>query len=215
MYWGRTAHTSSAHPLDCGAAGDTVIDFKSGAFPVHRIWCAVPVAKLRIEAARKRRILSAAERRTKIEDEIRAVRIKRDPALLETLVYHQHPTAIQGSFDPEFLKLPAEADHGHASPSEIFRGSPCGWYARAEVWSRSLNSVLILMVLLGNERVGARFNDVRFFGKRTRKRNWPTACPIWRTSHFRPNSAVSEKTERMIASSSELHAIKYASAPRN
>src|SRR5207253_1916835 len=52
-------------------------------------------------------ILSAAERRRKIEDEIRGVRIKRDPALLETLVYlTEYPTAIQGSFDPEFLKLP-------------------------------------------------------------------------------------------------------------
>ena len=34
---------------------------------------------------------------------------KPDPALLKTLVYlTEFPTAIQGSFDPEFLKLPDE-----------------------------------------------------------------------------------------------------------
>jgi len=37
------------------------------------------------------------------------VKVKPDPALLETLVYiTEYPTPILGGFDPEFLKLPEE-----------------------------------------------------------------------------------------------------------
>jgi glycyl-tRNA synthetase beta chain len=56
-------------------------------------------------------ILSAAARRQKIETEIAAmhIRLKPDPALLETLVYlTEYPTPILGEFDPQFLELPEE-----------------------------------------------------------------------------------------------------------
>ncbi|HTW66928.1 MAG TPA: glycine--tRNA ligase subunit beta, partial [Bryobacteraceae bacterium] len=53
-------------------------------------------------------ILSAAERRDKIEAGI-SVRIKPDPDLLHTLTYiTEFPTPILGSFDPSFLDLPQE-----------------------------------------------------------------------------------------------------------
>src|SRR5438477_216083 len=54
-------------------------------------------------------ILSAEERRHKISGELAGTRVKTDPALLETLVYlTEYPTTITGSFDPQFLELPAE-----------------------------------------------------------------------------------------------------------
>jgi glycyl-tRNA synthetase beta chain len=57
-------------------------------------------------------ILSAEERRVRIQEQLAALRVKPDrvkpdPALLETLVYlTEYPTPITGSFDPQFLELP-------------------------------------------------------------------------------------------------------------
>ncbi|HXM42651.1 MAG TPA: glycine--tRNA ligase subunit beta [Bryobacteraceae bacterium] len=114
-------------------------------------------------------ILSAAERRKKIEDGIAAlnVRLKPDPSLLETLVYlTEYPTPIVGEFDSRFLKLPKEVlitvmrhhqkyfsvedESGHLAPRFVAvmntSGDPEG------------------LVRRGNERVlRARFNDARFF----------------------------------------------------
>ena len=65
-------------------------------------------------------ILSAEQRREKIRKELAGVRIKPDPALLETLVYiTEYPTAITGSFDAQFLELPEEVlEIGRASCRE-------------------------------------------------------------------------------------------------
>ncbi|MGA2591180.1 MAG: glycine--tRNA ligase subunit beta [Bryobacteraceae bacterium] len=114
-------------------------------------------------------ILSAAERRQKIENEIAAlgVRLKPDPSLLETLVYlTEYPTPIVGEFDPQFLELPEEVlitvmrhhqkyfsvedESGHLAPKFVAvmntDADPKG------------------LVRRGNERVlRARFNDARFF----------------------------------------------------
>src|SRR5215472_539740 len=54
-------------------------------------------------------ILSAEERRTRIRAQFDGVRVKADPALLETLVYlTEYPTTITGEFDSQFLELPEE-----------------------------------------------------------------------------------------------------------
>src|SRR5207302_3090874 len=54
-------------------------------------------------------ILRAQDRRTRIEEAIANIRVKRDPGLLETLVYiTEYPTPITGSFDPRYLELPQE-----------------------------------------------------------------------------------------------------------
>lgn len=114
-------------------------------------------------------ILSAAERRKKIEDEIAAlgVRLKPDPSLLETLVYlTEYPTPIVGEFDPQFLELPEEVlitvmrhhqkyfsvedESGHLAPKFV------------AVMNTSADPEGL--VRHGNERVlRARFNDARFF----------------------------------------------------
>src|SRR5664279_4988751 len=54
-------------------------------------------------------VLSAEERRRRIRDGMKGIRIKPDEKLLETLVYlTECPMPIQGSFDPRFLELPEE-----------------------------------------------------------------------------------------------------------
>jgi len=118
-------------------------------------------------------IVSADERRRKIEREIRkllksdSLRLRPDPELLNTLVYiTELPTPILGSFNPEYLALPQEVlttvmrhhqkyfsvedANGKLAPHFIAvmnaKGDPKG------------------IVRHGNERVlRARFNDARFF----------------------------------------------------
>jgi len=60
-------------------------------------------------------LVSAAERRRRIETEIArllgptGLRLRSDPALLQTLVYlTEYPTPVLGGFDPDFLGLPEE-----------------------------------------------------------------------------------------------------------
>jgi glycyl-tRNA synthetase beta chain len=121
------------------------------------------------------------------------VRVKPDPALLETLVYlTEYPTAITGSFDPEFLALPEEVlvtvmrhhqkyfsvedEHGKLAPQFVavmnIPSDPEGFVRR------------------GNERVlRARFNDARFFWETDQKKSLAAACRTWRTSPSRPSWA--------------------------
>ncbi len=73
-------------------------------------------------------ILSADERRAKIETEIAALlegkglHIKPDPDLLHTLVYiTEFPTPILGSFDRQYLRAPARGPgHRDAPPPKVF-----------------------------------------------------------------------------------------------
>src|SRR5580658_2132015 len=121
-------------------------------------------------------ILSADARRQKIEDEIAAmhIRLKPDPALLETLVYlTEYPTPILGEFDPQFLDLPEEVlitvmrhhqkyfsvedESGHVAPRFV------------AVMNTSADPEGL--VRRGNERVlRARFNDARFFWQTDQRR---------------------------------------------
>ena len=111
-------------------------------------------------------ILSADERRAKIEREL-PPGVQQDSGLLQTLVYlTEYPAVVTGSFDPGFLTLPAEvlttvmrfhqkyfsmnAENGGLAPrfATVMNtaGDPAG------------------LVRHGNERVlRARFNDARFF----------------------------------------------------
>ena len=121
-------------------------------------------------------ILSADERRAKIQDGIAAlgVRLKPDPSLLETLVYlTEYPTPIAGDFDPQFLELPDEVlitvmrhhqkyfsvedESGHLAPKFV------------AVMNTSADPQGL--VRSGNERVlRARFNDARFFWQTDQRR---------------------------------------------
>jgi glycyl-tRNA synthetase beta chain len=155
-------------------------------------------------------ILSAAARRAKIEDEIRAVRIKPDPALLDTLVYlTEYPTAIQGRFDPEFLKLPEEVlvtvmrHHQRYFSVE----APDGTLAPKFVAVMNTSADPDGLVRLGNERVlRARFNDARFFWETDQKRKLADRVPDLAHVTFQAKlGSYLEKTERMVALVKELH----------
>jgi glycyl-tRNA synthetase beta chain len=114
-------------------------------------------------------ILSATERRKKIEDGIAAlnVKLKPDPSLLETLVYlTEYPTPILGEFDPQFLELPEEVlitvMRHHQKYFSVEDAS--GRLAPRFVAVMNTNADPEGLVRRGNERVlRARFNDARFF----------------------------------------------------
>jgi glycyl-tRNA synthetase beta chain len=114
-------------------------------------------------------ILSADKRREKIQKDIAEFekRWKRDDALLETLVYlTEYPTAILGSFDPEYLKLPAEVlitvmkHHQKYFSVEDKQGNLAPHFIAVMNTAADPEG----LVRQGNERVlRARFNDARFF----------------------------------------------------
>jgi glycyl-tRNA synthetase beta chain len=114
-------------------------------------------------------LVSAAERRRRIEDGIAAmgVKVKPDPGLLETLVYiTEYPTPILGSFDPEYLKLPEEVlvtvmrHHQKYFSVEDAEGRLAPHFIAV----MNTNADPEGLVRHGNERVlRARFNDARFF----------------------------------------------------
>jgi glycyl-tRNA synthetase beta chain len=115
-------------------------------------------------------ILSANERRGKIENGIAAlaVKIKRDAALLETLVYlTEFPTPIAGGFDPAFLALPEEVR------TTVMRHHQRYFTAEGTHFVAVMNTSADPdgLVRLGNERVlRARFNDARFFWETDQKK---------------------------------------------
>ena len=119
-------------------------------------------------------ILSAEQRREKIRKELAGVRIKPDPALLETLVYiTEYPTAITGSFDAQFLELPEEVlvtvmRHHQKYFSVEDEG---GKLAPQFVAVMNIPADPEGFVRRGNERVlRARFNDALFFWEADRKK---------------------------------------------
>jgi glycyl-tRNA synthetase beta chain len=112
-------------------------------------------------------ILSADERRAKIESEIGKLGAKPDADLLETLTYiTEYPTAIKGDFDPAYLELPAEVlttvmkHHQKYFSVESAPGKLAPHFVAVMNTSGDPEG----LVKKGNERVlRARFNDARFF----------------------------------------------------
>jgi glycyl-tRNA synthetase beta chain len=111
-------------------------------------------------------ILSADERRKKIETGITA-KIRPDAGLLETLTYlTEYPTPITGEFDPSYLDLPEEVlvtvmRHHQKYFSVVDAG---GKLANQFVAVMNIDADREGLVRQGNERVlRARFNDARFF----------------------------------------------------
>ena len=119
-------------------------------------------------------ILSAAERRAKISSELAGIRVKPDDALLDTLVYiTEYPTAITGSFDPEFLELAEEVlitvMRHHQKYFSVEEAD--GKLASQFVAVMNIDADPEGFVRRGNERVlRARFNDARFFWETDQKK---------------------------------------------
>jgi len=164
-------------------------------------------------------ILSAERRRNKISGELENVRVKSDPALLETLVYiTEYPTAIQGSFDPQFLELPEEVlitvMRHHQKYFSVEDAD--GKLAPHFVAVMNIDSDPEGFVRRGNERVlRARFNDARFFWETDQKKTLAGRRPDLEYVTFQAKlGSYLAKTERTMALVKELggdsHAVRAA-----
>ncbi len=164
--------------------GDEVVPFeiggvKSGNMTVgHRVLGqrAIPVTvddfsqKLKANGV----ILSAEERRERIESGIKAWRVKPDPELLHTLAYiTEFPTPILGNFDPSYLDLPQEVlitvMRHHQKYLSVEDAD--GKLAPHFIAVMNTNADPDGLVRQGNEKVlRARFNDARFFWDQDQKK---------------------------------------------
>jgi len=156
-------------------------------------------------------ILSAAKRRKKIEDGIAAmsVKLKPDPALLETLVYlTEYPTPILGEFDPQFLQLPEEVlvtvmrHHQKYFSVEDAAGRLAPQFVAVMNTSADPEG----LVRRGNERVlRARFNDARFFWQADQRKKLADRLEDLAHVTFQAKlGSYLEKTERVVALVKEL-----------
>ena len=149
-------------------------------------------------------ILSAEERRNKISREFDGVRVKTDPALLETLVYiTEYPTPIAGNFDSQFLDLPEEVlvtvmrHHQKYFSVEDAEGK----LAPKFVAVMNIDADPEGFVRNGNERVlRARFNDARFFWETDQKKKLADRKEDLSHVTFQAKlGSYLEKTERTMA----------------
>jgi len=154
-------------------------------------------------------ILSAAERRDKIESGIqellagKPLRIKPDPDLLHTLVYiTEFPTPILGSFDPSYLSLPQEVlvtvMRHHQKYLSVEDAD--GKLAPHFIAVMNTNADPDGLVRQGNERVlRARFNDARFFWDVDQKKKLEDRVEDLKTVTFQAKlGSYYEKTNRVI-----------------
>ncbi len=153
-------------------------------------------------------ILSADERRDKIEAGITA-RIKPDPDLLHTLVYlTEFPTPILGSFDPSYLDLPQEVlvtvmrHHQKYLSVEDADGKLAPHFIAVMNIADDRDG----LVRQGNERVlRARFNDARFFWDQDQKKKLEDRLEDLKKVTFQAKlGSYYEKTQRVVALTKEL-----------
>jgi len=154
-------------------------------------------------------ILSAQERRDKIQSALAGVRVKSDPALLDTLVYlTEYPTPITGRFDAQFLELPEEVlitvMRHHQKYFSV--EDAAGKLAPQFVAVMNIDSDPEGFVRRGNERVlRARFNDARFFWEMDQKKK--LADRVQDLAHVTFQAKLGsyfDKTKRMVALVKEL-----------
>jgi glycyl-tRNA synthetase beta chain len=177
MYWTAKSGPRFIRPIRwlLGLLGDEIVPFEIGGVRSgnltsgHRrlgarevlVTCDDYEQRLRDHGV----ILSADERRQRIVSGLGAA--KTDESLLETLVYlTEFPTTIEGSFDPQFLELPAEVlvtvmrHHQRYFSVEDADGKLQPKFVAV----MNIGADPEGFVRHGNERVlRARFNDGRFF----------------------------------------------------
>jgi glycyl-tRNA synthetase beta chain len=227
MYWGAKGSPRFIRPIRWIVAliNDEIIDFevagvRSGnVTSVHRMYSGVhPMyTYATVEAVLRSHqvILSASERRNKIEQEAKALGATIDPELLETLTYiTEYPAAIKGDFDPAYLELPAEVlttVMRHHQKYFAVETAP-GVLAPHFVAIMNIPSDPDGLVKQGNERVlKARFNDARFFWQVDQKKK--LADRVDDLSHVTFQAKLGtylEKTHRVVALVKELGGDEHA-----
>ena len=167
-------------------------------------------------------VLDAAERKAKIEDGIakllateNGLRIKKNPELLDTLVYlTEYPTPLLGCFDPAYLALPEEVlitvMRGHQKYFAVEKAD--GSLAPCFVAVMNLDSDASGAIRHGNERVlRARFNDARFFWEQDGKIRLEERLELLKSVTFQAQlGSYYDKSERMV----ELAAILVHDLPQ-
>jgi glycyl-tRNA synthetase beta chain len=220
MYWTVKNGPRFIRPIRWIVAllGEEVIPFeiagvKSGSVTSgHRRLGAAAVPVTVADYERKLRdnfvILSAAERRKKIESEITAT-IKPDPGLLETLTYlTEYPAPITGEFDPSFLDLPEEVlitvMRHHQKNFSVVDAS--GKLANQFVAVMNIDADRDGLVKRGNERVlRARFSDARFFWNQDQHKKLADRVPDLAHVTFQAKlGSYLAKTQRVVDLTAQL-----------
>jgi len=153
-------------------------------------------------------ILSADERRAKIEAGI-SVRVKPDPDLLHTLTYiTEFPTPILGSFDRSYLSLPHEVlvtvmrHHQKYLSVEDAEGKLAPHFVAV----MNTNADPDGLVRHGNEKVlRARFNDARFFWDVDQKKKLADRVEDLKSVTFQAKlGSYYDKTQRVVKLVAEI-----------
>ena len=221
MYWGTKGGPRFIRPIRWIVAllGDQIIDFEIAGVKSanisrgHRVLgnaqIIVDYASLESDLRANKVILSASERRSKIETEAKALGATLDPELVETLTYiTEYPAAIRGDFDASYLELPAEVltmVMRHHQKYFAVETSP-GVLAPHFVAVMNIPDDPDGLVKRGNERVlKARFNDARFFWEVDQKKKLADRVEDLSKVTFQAKlGSYLEKTHRVVALVKEL-----------
>jgi glycyl-tRNA synthetase beta chain len=167
-------------------------------------------------------ILSADERRERIESGIKALlanknlEVRADSDLIHTLIYiTEFPTPILGSFDRSYLSLPQEVlveVMRHHQKYLSVEEHPNGKLAPHFIAVMNTNGDPDGLVRQGNERVlRARFNDARFFWDQDRKKGLEDRLEDLKSVTFQAKiGSYYEKTRRVVGWVSDLGGDKNA-----
>jgi glycyl-tRNA synthetase beta chain len=192
MYWNGKGTERFIRPIRWIVAlfGDSVVPFElvglraGNVTQGHRLLgeseIPVTIANFEQQLEANGVILSASKRRDKIQAWIaellnsKRLRVRPDPALLETLVYiTEFPTPILGGFDSQYLELPSEV------LVTVMRHHQKYFSVEDEAGNLAPHFIAVMntdadpegLVRHGNERVlRARFNDARFFWEQDQKK---------------------------------------------
>jgi glycyl-tRNA synthetase beta chain len=200
--------------------GDQVVPFQIGGVHSgnvtggHRVLgkASIPVtiASFSQELTANGVILSADERRERIESGIKALlanknlEVKADPHLIDTLTYiTELPTPILGSFDRSYLSLPQEVlvevmrHHQKYLSVEDADGKLAPHFIAVMNTDADPDG----LVRQGNERVlRARFNDARFFWDQDQKKALAARLEDLKTVTFQAKlGSYYDKTQRVVA----------------
>jgi glycyl-tRNA synthetase beta chain len=226
MYWNGKGSEKFIRPIRWIVAlfGDSVVPFElagvgaSNITQGHRILgkSAIPVTIANFDQALEANgvILSAIKRRDKIlsgitkllsepRPEGSVLRVRPDPALLETLVYiTELPTPILGGFDSQFLTLPSEV------LVTVMRHHQKYFSVEDEKGNLAPHFIAVMntdadpegLVRDGNERgLRARFNDARFFWEQDQKRKLEERLEDLKNVTFQAKlGSYFEKTARVV-----------------